>query len=149
MTRESETILANGTALGDGDLQSVREMMKPRHSQEKIDKVIADLKGKNTKEQFDILLSACPEMTHGEVQAVFLEISRKTKDVAAAAASEAERIIPKDEIMEYVPGFVYLKHALAESQPGETPQEAAARYSMLRNLQKANRLKASKFFESF
>lgn len=123
--------------------------MKIRHSPEKIETVLKDMKGKSTKEQFDILLSACPEMTHGEVQKVFLEISRKTKDMADAGRKEAERIIPGSEVMEYVPGFVHLKLALAEPRPGETPQEAGARYSMLRKLQESNRLEANAFFENF
>lgn len=98
--------------------------MKIRHSPEKIESVLKSMKGKSTKEQFDILLSACPEMTHGEVQKIFLEISRKTKDMADAGKKEAERIIPGNEIMEYVPGFVHLKHALAQSQPNESAMEA-------------------------
>jgi len=49
------------------------------------------------------LLDACPSLSHGEVEAIFTEVSRKSKDAAAAYEREAERSIPGGEIMEYVP----------------------------------------------
>ncbi|MFB0964904.1 MAG: hypothetical protein QMC36_04400, partial [Patescibacteria group bacterium] len=100
---EANAILKNRKAIDNSDFDTVRSMLKSKVAPEKMDGLLEKLKGKSTREQFEILLDACPNLSHGDVEAVFMEISRKSKDSAAAYGREADRSIPPDEIMEYVP----------------------------------------------
>ena len=103
LTSESSEILKNRKAIENGDFETVRKMLSSKVAPEKMDALLEKLKGKSTREQFEILLDACPNLSHGDVEAVFTEIGKHSKDASAAYEREAERSIPKDEIMEYVP----------------------------------------------
>lgn len=76
---EVETILADKKAIGEEDSGTVRKLLEKKGSKEQIDKVLETIRGKGTKEQFNALLREFPNLTHGEVEAIFTEISRRSK----------------------------------------------------------------------
>lgn len=127
----------------------MRSILEKKGSKGQIDKALEAMRGKSTKEQFDILLREFPKLTHGDVEAIFTEISRKSKNASEGHGKEAERLIPKEEIMEYVPGFVVLKRELAIRPERETVKEAERRTDLLRRLQASNRLSAGDFYDKF
>lgn len=149
LKKEADAILSNREAFSDDGFGLLSKELVHRHGSKKTEEIISQMRGKNTKEQFDVLLRNCPEYTHGQVERLFVELGKRSELAADAHKVEAERIIPGKEIVEYVPGFVRLKFALASPIGKETVKEAEARTDILRALQESDRMTADAFYEKY
>lgn len=91
---EANAILSNREAISDEGFGPLSKELIPKHGPKGTEAIISQMRGKDTKEQFDVLLQNCPEFTHGQIERLFTELSKNSKRTADAHKAEADRIIP-------------------------------------------------------